>query len=165
MPLVVDRPVISLISDELFARLETLVSVPNDGIVIVGVVRPTRIGNYTPTHLLIVQTKGESVRVPESDCPGNPPAVAYSQTFNVRCHIAPSEKDPTPVERYEEVIEAAIHKAVRNTSLWHRFAGQSFNAEIMASEMVTGEGGYEGINVPVVVTYRHDEGNPYNVRA
>lgn len=164
MPLVTERPVVSLIADELFRRLETLVAVPIEDIVIKGVIRPTRLGTYMPEHCLIVLTRGDSVRVPDLDCPGNPPAVAMMQTFNVRCHIAPSEKDPTPVERYEDVITAIIHQAVTTGTDWHRFDANAIDAMVEPTESISGDGGYDGINIPVNVIYRTDEGDPYTVR-
>lgn len=164
MPLVTERPVVSAIADVLFERLETLVAAPIGEIVVPGVVRPTKLGTYTPEHLLIVLTRGESVRVPELDCPGNPPAVCRRQTFGVRVHIAPSEKDATPIELYEDVAEAEIHKAVTGTAAWHTFGGNAINAEIGIVERISGDGGYDGISIPVLVTYRADEDDPYQVR-
>lgn len=165
MPLVTERPVLSKIADELYRRLETLIAVPIGDVIIKGVIRPTRLGTYTPEHLLLVLTRGENVRVPELDCPGNPPAIARQQTFHVRCHIAPSERDETPVERYEDTCEAAIVQAVTDANLWHKFDGNAVNAVIEATESISGDGGYDALVVPIVVTYRTDENNPYNARA
>ncbi len=108
MSLAIQAPVVSLISDEIFARLQDLASSSVGPYSFTGVERPRKLATYTPHHGLIVLTRGESVRLNELDCPGNPPAIAWQQTFLIRVHIAPSEKDPTPIERYEDVSEAEI---------------------------------------------------------
>lgn len=165
MPVITERPVVSLIADEILSRLETLITEPNDAFLFRGVIRPTRLATYTPEHGLIVLTKADPERVPELDCPGNPPAICYQQTFRVCVHIAPSEKDDTPVDLYEEVAEAAIHKAIRANATWHQFDGNAINAEFLPSQVATKDGGYEGLAVPIAVTYRISEGDPYTVRA
>jgi hypothetical protein len=164
MSVIIEKPVVTKISDEIFARLETLITEPNDAFTFVDVVRPTKLATYTPSHGLIVLTRGEVSRVENLDCPGNPPAIAYQQTFLVRVHIAPSEKDSTPIELYEDVAEAAIHKAIRTSGTWHTFDGNAINADFGAQQTATSDGGYDGIAVPVMVTFRVSEGDPYTVR-
>lgn len=165
MSLITERPIVSKISDEIFARLETLVSIPNDAFTFSDVIRPTKLATYEPSHALIVLTRGEVTRVTELDCPGNPPAIAYQQTFLIRVHIAPSEKDLTPVEFFEDVAEAEIHKAIRTNATWHNMDGNAINADFQAMQTVTADGGYDGIMIPLAVTYRISEGDPYTVRA
>lgn len=164
MSVVTERPIITKISDEIFTRLEALVAVPSDAFTFVNVVRPSKIATYTPEHALMVLTRGEVARVPELDCPGNPPAIACQQTFLIRVHIAPSEKDTTPVEFYEDVAEAEIHKAIRTSATWHTFDGNAINAHFGAQMTATSDGGYDGIAVPLIVTYRISEGDPYTSR-
>lgn len=164
MSVIIEKPVVTKISDEIFARLETLITEPNDAFAFVDVVRPTKLATYTPAHGLIVLTRGEVTRVENLDCPGNPPAIAYQQTFLIRVHIAPSEKDSTPIELYEDVAEAAIHKAIRTSGTWHTFDGNAINADFGAQQTATSDGGYDGIAVPVMVTFRVSEGDPYTVR-
>lgn len=165
MSVITEKPVVTKISDEIFARLETLVTEPNDAFTFVNVVRPTKLAQYTPDHGLIVLTRGEVIRATEMDCPGNPPAIGWQQTFLVRVHIAPSEKDSTPVEFYEDVAEAAIHKAIRTNATWHTFDSNAINADFGPQQMSVSDGGYDGIAVPIMVMYRTSEGDPYTVRA
>jgi len=110
-------------------------------------------------------TRGEIVRVNDLDCPGNPPSVAYMQTFLIRVHIAPSEKDTTPIELYEDVAEAEIHRAIRNDDTWYTFNENAINADFGPQQTATSDGGYDGIAIPLMVTYRVAEGDPYTVRA
>jgi hypothetical protein len=166
MSVTFQTPVVSRISDEIFARLQALVSGSAGAYSFVDVVRPTKLATYTPQHGLIVLTRGEVSRVTELDCPGNPPAVAFQQTFSIRVHIAPSEKDTTPVEVYEDVMEAEIHKAIVNDSAtWHTFGDLAINADLGAQQTVVSDGSYDGIAVPLTVTFRITEGDPYTVRA
>ena len=164
MSVITEKPVVTKISDEIFARLETLITEPNDAFTFESVIRPTKLAQYTPEHGLIVLTRGEVARVNELDCPGNPPAIAYQQTFLIRVHIAPSEKDTTPIEFYEDVAEAAIVKAIRTAGTWHTFDSNAIHADFGAQQTSTSDGGYDGIAVPLMVTYRVTEGNPYEVR-
>jgi hypothetical protein len=166
MPITGQTPVVSRISDEIFARLQTLVSGSAGAYEFVNVVRPTKLTTYTPQHGLIVLTRGEVVRVPEMDCPGNPPAVGWRQTFLIRVHIAPSERDTQPVEVYEDIMEAEIHKAiVCDPDIWHTFGNLAINAEFEPQQTVASDGSYDGIAIPLAVLYRVTEGNLYTVRA
>jgi hypothetical protein len=166
MSVTFQTPVVSRISDEIFARLQALVSGSAGAYSFANVVRPTKLATYTPQHGLIVLTRGEVSRVTELDCPGNPPAVAFQQTFSIRVHIAPSEKDTTPVEVYEDVMESEIHKAIVNDpATWHTFGELAINADLGAQQTVVSDGGYDGMAIPLTVTYRVTEGDPYTVRS
>lgn len=165
MPVTVEKPVISLISDEIIARLQILVTGGSGPYSLVNVVRPTKLATYTPQHGLIVLTRGEIVRVNELDCPGNPPSQCWKQTFLIRVHIAPSERDTTPIEVYEDVFEAEIHRAIRTDATWHQFDDNAINADFGPQQTATSDGGYDGIVVPLMVTYRVSEGDLYTVRA
>lgn len=165
MSLTLQTPVVSRISDEIFARLQALVSGSAGAYSFVDVVRPTKIATYTPQHGLIVLTRGEVSRLTEIDCPGNPPAVGWQQTFLIRVHIAPSERDETPVEVYEDVMEAEINRAlITDQATWHTFGDLAINADIGAQQTAVSDGGYDGIAIPLVVKYRTTEGDPYTVR-
>jgi hypothetical protein len=166
MPVTFQTPVVSRISDEIFARLQALVSGSAGAYAFTDVVRPTKLATYTPQHGLIVLTRGEVSRLTEIDCPGNPPAVGYQQTFLIRVHIAPSEKDTTPVEVYEDVMEAEIHKAIVNDpATWHTFGDLAILADLGAQQTATSDGGYEGIAIPLTVMFRVSEGDLYTVSA
>lgn len=166
MPVVnADKPVVSRISDEIFRRLETLGDLQNSVMQFESIERPTRLATYTPKHGTVVLTRGEVARVPDLDCPGNPPSLAYKQTFLIRVHIAPSERDETPIELYEDVAEAEVIRAIKSDPLWHQFDGNAINAEFSAVVLQSDDGGYAGIAVPVDVTYRVTEGDPFEVRA
>jgi hypothetical protein len=166
MPLILERPVVAKIADELFRRLESLVAVPNDFIEVCEVIRPQRLGGYTPKHLQIVITRGDEERVTDLDCPGNPPAIAKRQVFEIRCHIMPSEKDTTPLERYRDAFVAIVESAVRgDESTWYSMGGNAIDTEWESAVDMDSDGSFAGVMVPVAVTYRHSEGNPNEARA
>lgn len=165
MPITALAPISTLIANELFERLTALVTSGAGAYFFCDVVRPTKLATYTPQHGKIVLTRGDQSRVPELDCPGNPPAIAWQQTFDIRVHIAPSERDETPVELFEDLAQAEIIKAVRNSDTWHTFDGNAINAEFEAMVTVTSDGGYSGVSIPVNVVYRVAENDPYTVRA
>lgn len=164
MSVTYQMPVISRIADEVYSRLLALVSNDNGPYEFTNVVRPTKLATYSPENGLIVLTRGDYVRVPDLDCPGNPPAMAWQQTFLIRVHIAPSERDDIPVDFYEDIAEAEIHKAIRTTATWHTFDGNAINADFEARQTATRDGGYDGIAVPLLVTYRTEEGDLYTTR-
>ena len=102
----------------------------------------------------------------ELDCPGNPPSQGWQQTFLIRVHVAPSENDTTPVEVYEDIIEAEIHRAIVTVAAtWYTFDDNAINADFGPQQTATSDGGYDGIAIPLMVTYRVAEGDLYTVRA
>ena len=165
MSVIEARPVISRIADELFNRLQKLMAEYSILCPVTEVIRPTRLGGYTPKNLQVVLTKGAVEEVLELMCPGNPPAIAWRQVFNIRCHVLPSEKDPTPVDEYCEVMEAAVKMVVTDASRWEGMAELAINSEWLPTENIDSDGSFDGVNVPIAITYRVDENDPYTVRA
>ena len=164
MPITARAPVLTLISNELLERLQALITSSAAAYLFSDVVRPAKLATYTPKHGLIVLTRGEQSRVPEMDCPGNPPAIAWQQTFVIRVHVAPSEKDETPLELFEDLAQAEIITAIRNSDTWHTFNGNAIDAQFEPMVPTTSDGGYDGVAVPVNVVYRVAEDDPYTVR-
>lgn len=122
-------------------------------------------GGFTPRHLQIVLTQADPEDIPELFCPGNPPAIAYLQRFNIRCHIMPSEKDPTPFDEYVNTMTADVVKAVTYTgSDWFTFGGLAIDAKWETRENIDADGGVDGVNIPLAITYRTSETDPYAVR-
>lgn len=132
------------------------------------VVRPTRRGeNWQQRHQSIAVLQDTSERVPELDCPGNPPSICYATTFQLVgiCRDSVSETDPRVVN--DGSIAAAIIRAITvPASIWHTFGGVAINAEIGNTEpATTGDGEINGVVIPIRVIYRVSENDPYTVRA
>lgn len=159
--------VIETIALELVDRLEGLVN--NGGTYntdVCEVIRPTRFGsNWTPKDLQIVLTQGANDIVDELSYPGNPPAIARRQVFNIRCHIITDERSCDAVDTTINTFAADVIKIVCTPSEWHNFDGNAINAEWMSQEDIQADGGVDGVNVPLAITYRTSETDPYTVRA
>lgn len=166
MPVTATRPVVERIAVELYERLRLLTAGWSPYTAVIEVIRPTRLGGeWTPKHLQIVLKNGESVRVPELDCTGNPPAIARQQLFQVNCHFMPSEKDPTPIDEYVETMHGDVIRVVCEPDLWYTFGGLSIDAEFGDPSFASGDGGVAEMSIPILVTYRVSEDDPWEVRA
>lgn len=152
--------VVERIAVELLARLTAAISEGS----INSVLRPTPDIDHTPEHLQVIVKQGGSARVPESDCPGNPPAVARRQTYHLNLHVLDSSlSDPfdTTINQFVADVIAAI---CTPQGSWHQFNGNSIDAEIGDHELMTPDSG-TGASLQVDVTYRTDEDDITAVRA
>jgi hypothetical protein len=166
MSVTVARPVVYRIERALFDRVNRLAAGWSSLISIREVIIPKRINTSAPRHNQIIIERGENVRVPDNDIPGNPVAIARTQEFLIRCLIIPSEKDPTPYDEYCEVAAAEIQRVIGEPNYWWTFGGLAINSEW--GDPVNIDGGQDqvgGVVVPLVVLYRTDENDPYTVRA
>lgn len=164
MPLT--QTVIEKISDVLVTRLTTLTVAATEQTTVSEVVESTRLGTFTPKDLQIVVQQSNPEIVPELMCPGNPPAEAWSQTFNLYLHMMPSESDTESIDTKRNRFAADVRKVICNPSAtWHNFGGYSIDANFGTLENIESGEGCGGIMMPLTVIYRTDENNPYTVRA
>ncbi len=158
--------VVENIARNLYTRLQTLLTVSASYNTRASeVIRPERLGGWTPKHLQIVLTQGTAEEVPELSYPGNPASVAVRQTFNIRCHVMPSEKSTTPVETTINTFSADVRKCVTYPASWWQFGGYAIDAEFTGREDIAADGGLDGFNMPIAILYRTPENDPYTVRA
>jgi len=162
-------PVVLTVLDEIAAklveRLETLLVPGTEQTTVSSVVEPKRLGDYTPEHLQIVVKQANPERVPELDCPGNPPADAWRQQFNLYLHVRPSETDTEPVDAIINRFCADVKKVVCTPSTWYNFGGFAIYAEWLTVESIDSGEVTDGVNMPLAVTYRVAENDPYTVRS
>lgn len=152
------------IAIEIQTRLETLID-GQELTQVVEVIRPLVRGDFTPEDNQIVVTQGDTEEVPELSYPGNPPATCWETTYNVRCRILPSEADTDTKGQLTNQFFADVIKAITTPAeIWHQFGGYAINARLGAIANNNSEA-FEGVTVPVIVQYRTDENNPYEVRA
>jgi hypothetical protein len=158
-------PVVERIARELLRRLELLIDSSTHNTQVVEVIRPKRIETYSPRNKQIVLTEQDHVRVQSLDCPGNPPANARQITFNIRCHIINDEKSCEPIDTLVHMFAADVENVVvGNDSQWYTFGNLSMMAEWQTEEPIASDGAIDGVNLPITITYRTTEGNPYEVR-
>ena len=157
--------VIETIALELETRLNLLVNQSTYNTDVIEVIRPTRFGVWTPKDLQIVLTQGASERVEELDFPGNPPAIARRQVFNIRCHIMSNERDVEAIDTIINTFAADVIRVVCTESDWYNFDGNAVISEWLSQEDIQADGGIDGVNVPLAITYRTSENNPYTVRS
>lgn len=164
MSVVAVRPILEQIADAVFQRLRLLAAGYSVYTAVSEVIRPTRQGGFTPKHLQIVLTQNAPERNDDLSCQGNPPSVAWDVQFNIRCHVMPSEKDPTPVDEYTNTMAADVVRVITDATDWHTFGYKAINARFETPENIDSDGSFDGVNVPLVVTYRVAENNPYTQR-
>jgi hypothetical protein len=158
--------VLETIAVALTTRLEAMVGSDDYETKVASVLRPGRNGGeFNIEHLQIVIRQGADEIIDELSYPGNPPAIAHKQTFNLRCHVVTSEHDTDPVDSVVNAFQADITKCLTAGNEWYQFGGSATDATIGAVEPINEDGGIDGFNLPVFVTYRVDENNPYNARS
>ena len=171
-------PIPTLISVELQTRLERILGANGYSFDVEEVYRLSRhAGEYIMQHLSIRIDQTTCERNPELDYAGNPPAICWMQTYELKCFCRNSNKpqDETDAERDEpfkinvnEMAAAAI-RAVTNPasspSTWHTMGGNAFDTQFGPLEEFNSEDGeYNGITVPVVCYFRVSENNPFEIR-
>ncbi len=110
-------------------------------------------------------TQGSEEIIEELSCPGNPAALARKQTFHIRCHLMTDELSNEPIDTTINKFAADVVLCVTDDyNTWHTFDGNAIDAAWGTSEYINADGGLDGVNVPLYVTYRTDENNPYNLR-
>lgn len=162
----VTSTVLESIAVALFDRLEAMVGSDDYQTEVASVLRlPRNGGEYSIEHLQIVIRQGSDDIDSELSYPGNPPAIAHRQTFNLRCHVLTSERDTDPVEPIVNAFAADVIKCLTAGADWYQFGGTAIDATVGAVEQVNEDGGIDGFSLPIVILYRVDENNPYNSRA
>lgn len=157
--------VLETIAVALFNRLDAMVDSDDYNTEVSDVIRPPRNGGeMTVEHLQIVMRQGPDEIIDELSYPGNPPAIAHRQTFNLRCHVSLSERDLDSPESTINAFQADVIKCLTAGTNWHQSYGSCIDATIGAAEPINEDGGTDGFNLPVYITYRVDENNPYNAR-
>ena len=166
MPIVAAMPVVERIADAIYLRLSLLEANWSQLLLVNEVTRPTTRNNDTVFDRQIIFRQAENIRVPELDCPGNPPAEARQVTFVIHCRINPSEKDSTPADRYCDLMLAEVRRVICSAgSQWYTMGGLASDSRFGDHVIVESDGGFDGMALPIAVIYRTPENDPYVVRA
>jgi hypothetical protein len=130
------------------------------------VVRQTKqLDEWTPEDRQVVMVAMMPERAEDIDHPGNPPANGYQMEVRFRLHVMQSEHDETPTEDLLSRLAADVMVACTDAPNWHQWDEIAINSEFGSLESVPNDGGIDAAMLPLVVSYRITEGNPYEVRA
>jgi hypothetical protein len=154
MPLAV--PADEAITQEVATRLA--------GISGVTIVRYRReVDHWTPIDNQIVIIKRTPERLPELDYPGNPPAQAWRLPLALKLHIQQSERDTDSGDELISVAIANCMEEIQGAANWYQWDSLAVNTEFGNIELgVTGT--FDVATIPLLITYRISEGDPYTVR-
>lgn len=158
--------VVESIAAELLRRLNTLVDNTIYNTKVKEVIRPRRLEDRTIRDRQIVMTDGQHDRVPDLDHEGNPPAEAWRITFNLYLHVQNDERKCESIDKVIHTFAADVKKAVCSVDTrWHTFGEKAIDASWQSMEAIQSDGTFDGVNLPIAITYRVDEDDPYQVRA
>lgn len=128
--------------------------------------RSTRIATWQPKDLVVHVHQGTLTPNAELSCPGNPPAQAYDLEAIVAGITKPSDREQTAIDTFKNRMGADIIAAATDAALWHQWGSLAINTTIgPVEEYVEESGGFAGVMVKFLITFRVDENNPYTVRA
>lgn len=121
-------------------------------------------GHWTPQDMQICVVKRNPERAPELDYPGNPCAVAWRMTVNIRMHIMQSETDSTPASTPISEFVASVLETVTTPSNWWQWDAKAVLTDMGTIEFTRPVGSFDSAMLPLVITYRHSENDPFTVR-
>ena len=102
--------VVETIALEIESRLSAMIGSSDYSTSVVEVYRPRRFAQFTPRNNQVVLVQGQTERVPMLDRPGNPPAIAIRQTFEIHCHVMQDERDESTIDSLLNAFHADIVK-------------------------------------------------------
>lgn len=157
------------VSEQIAVKVKTRLGLITTGAgyeqTITGVHRPAKVAQFHPENYQIVVTQESNTVNEELSHPGNPPAKARDLTFAIAGMLRISDTDTSALDTFRNVFEADIEKAITVDAAWWNWDSLAINSTIGDIETYQDTEGNSGFKVPLVVTYRTDENNPYNVRA
>ena len=158
-------PIVEQIRRLIVTRITTMLGEVNiDRTRAADIAEPTRTGGYSPEDFQIVVTQDEATRNQTFSTPGNPPAVAYDQMYTLRCKVLVSETAETAIDELVNKFVCDAQKIITSYVDWHTMNGLAIDAEFDAPVKVDNSGGAVVTNLPLVVTYRVSETDPYALR-
>lgn len=135
---------------------------------VVNVFRQDRLGrNENPEHQSIVVIQGDSVRLRDLDCPGNPPAIGYETQFDFSCIVRESDHIESEVSSTCNEFAAAVQKAIvtpeTGNSTWYTLGGHAVMCD-WGNLSPYYDGATTGVVVSLLVHHKQSETDPYESR-
>ena len=152
---------------EVVARLEAITIANGYTFDNAGVTRVNRNANdWRPRNYSIAVEQGSDSENDEQTHGGNPAAIAYDLTFEIHGFIRESDTSTTASDATENAMVAAIKLALAGETNWHNWDGNATNTHWGSTQpFVSREGDHSGVTVPLTVTYRISENDPFTARA
>ena len=150
-------PIIEQIAQLLVTALE---AIDSEGITPVEVHRPDGLlGDLSPRHQTIAMFQDDPTWEQGLSSPGNPPAVAVRQPFEILWFCIPAQTSTTPVDRLMNTAVAEIVKAVMADPQWSTLALLTDPPSWKFYRPP--DQGWEAASVRLDVVYRTAENDPY----
>lgn len=158
-----------IIAEQIVAKVRTRLAAITTGagyqFTTPGAIRPLRFVADRVQNLQIIVTIAGMAKNDALSCMGNPPAVARDMTVLCACYGMVSETDTNPADYWRNRMFGAMSKAITTGTAWWNWDGLAINSVVGDPEYRTdGEGQSVGVQLPVMITFRTDENNPFNVR-
>ena len=154
------------IAVEILRRLKTVVVEEDQHTRLAEVYRVNRDAtDWTPENNAIVLVQGSASRLPELDCPGNPPANAYQLELAVVGFIRQSDREELADRSEVNQLVALAKRSITPASNWYTFGGICHDAEFGdVTPFVPSNGSLAGASVQLNVAYKVSELDPFLVR-
>lgn len=134
--------------------------------------RPSRASGISVRHNSIAVLQGDPEPNPDYSHEGNPPAIAWTQPFQIYCLVSPSDTLETAVDQFTNLLVTDAQRALCADDEghamvdWHNWDGLAVNSSLGASQEYTkADGALAGRVFTLEVIYRVDETDPRNARA
>lgn len=118
--------------------------------------RLTSLEGFEPTNLHVVMLEDPPERDRESESAGSH---TWKKVFGLVLYVRPSDDDTSPIDTQINRFRADVAKAMM---VDHTRGGYAFDTDILDAAVVTDEDGrVQGHMLPVEVSYRYLETDPY----
>lgn len=130
-----------------------------------NVQRPLRFVKDRVQNLEIIVTIDSMPQNQALSYMGNPPVIARDMTVICACYGMVSETDTNSADTWRNRMFGAMSKAVTSVANWWTWDSLAINSRVGDPEYLADDGGQNvGVKLPVVITFRHSETDPYQVR-
>ena len=163
--------VIERIANEIVRRLQRITVANGYTFDVSNVQRADRLGtSIVLENYLVLVVQQDSQPNEELSHPGNPPAIAFDVTFNVHCFVRESDREESVMSTTSNEMAGQAMKAIANETnapyKWWQMDGNSILTEFgTIGPYSESEGVNAGVTLPLIVSYRVSENDPYEVRA
>mgnify|MGYP003658527230 CR=1 FL=1 len=163
--------VIERIANEIVRRLQQITVANGYTFDVANVQRADRLGtSIVLENYLVLVVQQDSQPNEDMSHPGNPPAIAFDATFNIHCFVRESDREESVMSTTSNEMAGQAMKAITNETIapnkWWQMAGNAITCEFgTIGPYSESEGVNAGVTLPLIVSYRISETDPYEVRA